>query len=133
MRWQDFHTCSHVFVRFRTPHIATFGARHERTTIFMKSSKSPNPSKSQIFISFGHFAEYDHIWRTRQHRTDQIMLKNMKNVVQTFSNASETCVLEGKNFPAQLQMGISVMIALRDFMNFMKSPKSIKILDFHQS
>ena len=91
-----------------------------------------NPSKSLIFINFGHFAEYDHIWRTRRHRTDQIMLKNMEFYFQTFSNASETRVFEGKTLPAQLPMGIPVMIALWDFMNIMKSPKSTKILDFHQ-
>ena len=33
---------------------------------------------------------------------------------------------------AQLQMGIPVLIALGDFMIIMKSPKSIKIIDFHQ-
>ena len=54
---------------------------------------------SLIFINFDHFAEYDHIWRSRRHRTDQIMLKNIKNYIQTVSNASETCVFEGKTSP----------------------------------
>ena len=74
--------------------------------VFMKSPKS------LIFINFDHFAKYDHIWSTRRHRTGQIILKNMKFYFQTFSNASETCVFEGKNLPAHLPMGIPVMIAL---------------------
>ena len=58
--------------------------------------------ENQAFEDFRDFDEYDHIWRTRRHRTDQIILKNMKFYFQTFSNASETCVFEGKNIPMQL-------------------------------
>ena len=52
----------------------------------------------------------------------------MKMYFQTFSNASETCVFEGKNIPVQLQMGIPVMIDFRDFTKSQKSqnpPKSL--------
>ena len=53
-----------------------------------------------------------------------------ENVFSNFSNASETCVFEGKNIPTQHQMGMPVMIALGDFMKSSKSKKSIKIIDF---
>ena len=60
------------------------------------------------------------------------MLRNMKNSVQTFSNASETFVSEGKNCPEQLWMGMPVEIALADIMKSLKSLKSTKSIDIHR-
>jgi len=54
----------------------------------------------------------------------------MKNSVQSFSNASEMNVSEGKNCPEQLRMGMPVVIALADFT---KSPKSIKSIEIHRN
>ena len=54
----------------------------------------------------------------------------MEILFQTFSNASETHVSEGKNYPEQRWMVMPVEIALADFM---KSWKSVKIMKIHQN
>ena len=53
------------------------------------------------FGDFQQFADCDDIWGSRRHRTDQIVLKNINILFQTFSNVSETNVSEGKKCPDQ--------------------------------
>ena len=67
--------------------------------VFMKSMKSPKSTKIIDFQQFSTF--WWHPWSlvtsTTPNRPDNV--EKIKNSVQTFSNASETCVFEGKTFP----------------------------------